>query len=251
MMGLDGARVVITGASGGIGSALVAEFARHGAQVVACDLDATDLDAPGIAEVHRFDLCDRNAILAAAARIVAGGAPDVVVSNAGLTRAETMEMVTPKALDEEMTLNFRGAADLTAAFLPAMRDRPEGASFVIVSSVNAIRHFGNPAYSAAKAALCAWARALAAEEGPRGIRANVIAPGSVRTPAWDHRIARDPSLTERIARLYPIGRLIRPEEVAQAAAFLASPLASAITGVTLPVDGGISSSYLPFVAELG
>lgn len=250
MFGLEGKRVVITGAGGGIGAALVAEFACHGARVVACDMDAATLPAEGVTEVHRFDLRDRAATLAATGAILADGVPDVVVSNAGRTRAETMDQVTPEALEEEMTLNFRAAADLTTAFLQAMRARPDGAAFVLISSVNAIRHFGNPVYSAAKAALCAWARAIAAEEGVHGIRANVVAPGSVRTPSWDHRLARDPTLAERVARLYPIGRLVQPEEVARATAFLASPLASGITGVTLPVDGGVSSSYLPFIREL-
>lgn len=249
MFGLEGKRVVVTGAGGGIGTALVAEFAGHGARVVGCDLPGIHLPE-GVAEAHRFDLRDRDSTAEGAAAILGGGVPDVVVSNAGLTKAEVMEQVTPAALDEEMSLNFRGAADLTGALLPAMRDRAEGAAFVIVSSVNAIRHFGNPAYSAAKAALCAWSRAIAAEEGVHGIRSNVIAPGSVRTPGWDHRIARDPGLTDRIAKLYPSGRLVQPEEVARAAVFLASPMASGITGVTLPVDGGVSSSYLPFVAEL-
>src|SRR5690606_10877717 len=98
--------------------------------------------------------------------------------------------------------------------------------------------------------LNAWMRALAVEEAPHGIRANAIAPGSVRTPAWDHRLARDPQIAGSVARLYPLGRLVEPQEVARAAAFLASPAASGITGVTLPVDGGILSGNLPFLEQI-
>jgi NAD(P)-dependent dehydrogenase (short-subunit alcohol dehydrogenase family) len=116
--------------------------------------------------------------------------------------------------------------------------------------VNAVTHLGNPAYSAAKAGLNAWARGVAAEEGAHGIRANVVAPGSTRTAAWEHRIARDPSIVDRVAALYPLGRLVEPEEVANATLFLASPLASGITGITLPVDCGFTSSHLPFIREI-
>jgi len=246
MFGLDGKRVVVTGAGGGVGTALVAGFAAAGAQVAGCDLPGADLAAAD--EAHRFDLADREAVQAAAQAICAGGVPDVVVSNAGWTRAETLAQLTPEALDSEMTLNFRGAADLTMALLPAMRRA--GGALVFVSSVNAQMHFGNPAYAAAKAGLNAWARAIAAEEGAHGIRANVIMPGSVRTAAWDHRVQHDPGVLDRVAAFFPLGRMVAPREVADAAVFLASSLASGITGVTLPVDGGLTASYMPFVREI-
>lgn len=250
MIGLEGKRVVITGAAGGVGSALVRRFAAFGATIVACDVPDTDFGDLPISETHLFDLTDRSATIAAAKAIEAGGVPDCVVSNAGWTRAESLAQLTPDGLDHEMALNFRGAADLSFAVLPAMRDRPHGASFVFISSVNALAHFGNPAYSAAKAALNAWARGIAAEQGKHGIRANVIVPGSIRTAAWDHRAARDPDVFDRVSSFYPLGRMVETDEVANAAAFLASPLASGITGVTLPVDGGISSSFMPFVREI-
>ena len=250
MIDLTGKRVVITGAAGGVGQVLVDRFAHLGAAVIACDLPGARFDGDMIEQAHLFDLTDRQATGAAAEAITASGVPDCVVSNAGWTRAETFAQLTPGRFDHEITLNFRGAADLASAFLPAMRQRAKPTSFVFISSVNAVSHFGNPAYSAAKAALNAFARAIAVEEGRNGIRANVVMPGSIRTAAWDHRAERDPQVFERVSALYPLGRMVTPEEVANAAAFLASDMASGITGTALPVDGGITSGCMPFVREL-
>lgn len=250
MMDFGGRRVVITGAAGGIGRALVETFAACGAAVVACDVEQADLSAATISEAHHFDLLDDEAVAHAAERICAGGTLAAVISNAGWTRAETLAELSQEALSRELDLNLRSAAMLSQALLPAMRNQPEGAAFIFISSVNAFAHFGNPAYAAAKAGLIAWMRAIATEEGRHGIRANAIAPGSVRTPAWDHRMERDPDIARNVARLYPLGRLVEPVEVARAAAFLASPLASGITGVTLPVDGGLLAGNLPFLEQI-
>lgn len=250
MIEFGGRRVVITGAGGGLGRALVETFHACGARVVACDVEGADLSAAGIEEVHRFDLTDEEGVLAAAAAIQAAGEVFALVSNAGWTRAETLAQMDMKALDREMELNFRGAALLTTALLPAMRGKQGGASCTYVSSINALIHCGNPAYSAAKAALEAWMRAIATEEGANGVRANAVAPGSIRTHAWDHRLAQDPGILERVGRLYPLGRLVEPQEVARAVAFLASPAASGITGATLRVDGGISAGNLPFLEQI-
>ncbi len=250
MFGLEGRRVVITGAGGGVGTALLEVFSGLGAELVACDLPGVEMADVRLGETHRFDLADHEATAAAAAAIAAAGAPDVVISNAGATRAETLAQTDPEAFDRELELNLGGAVRFTAALLPAMRRRPEGACFVFVSSVNAVQHFGNPAYSVAKAGLHAWMRALATEEGGNGIRANAVMPGSIRTPAWDARLARDPDMVHRVARLYPLGRLVEPREVALAVAFLASPLASGITGAVLPVDAGLTASNLPFLREI-
>lgn len=244
---LNGARTVITGAGGHIGQSLVQAFADAGAQVVACDVDGADLSAPGIAERHLFDLRDEAAVLAAADAIIAGGAPSIVVSNAGWTRADTMDETTSGIITDEMERNFTGAARLTRALLPGMRDLPGNRAFVFISSVNGLTHHGNPPYSAAKAALLAWMRAIAVEEGQYGIRANAVAPASVRTHAWDYRIERAPDVMDRVTKLYPLGRLVTPQEVARTALFLASPLASGITGSTLAVDAGLMAGNLPFL----
>lgn len=249
MFELEGARVVITGAAGGVGRALCAAFAGVGAQIVGCD--RVDQPVPDqCAESHGFDLADPEGVAEAARIILAGGVPRVVISNAGWTRAEVMGDVTPETFAAEMEGNFTGTARFSAALLPAMRDGAGDRNFVFVSSVNAQMHFGNPVYSAAKAAGLAWMRAIATEEGCHGIRANAVVPASIRTEAWDHRLKADPRIMERLAPLYPLGRFVAPREVANAVLFLASPLASGITGAALNVDAGLAAGNLPFINAL-
>ena len=246
MIDMTGARVVVTGAGGGVGRALCATFARLGAQVVACDLPGTDLAD----EAYHFDLRDRDATLASASAILARGTPSVVISNAGWTRAETLGLCTPDAIEDELVRNFTGAAHFTQAFLPEMRAATGNRAFVFVSSVNALAHHGNPPYSAAKAAMLAWSRAIAVEEGRHGVRSNAVIPASIRTAAWEHRLAADPAILDKLAAIYPLGRIVTTDEVAAAVAFLASPAASGITGTTLTVDAGLMAGNLPFLEAI-
>jgi len=243
----DGNRVVITGAGGGVGNALVRHFGDLGARIIACDLPGTVLDAPQIEERHLFDLRDKAAVAKAAAAILRGGTPSVFVSNAGWTRQETLGMTTADGIPDEMDTNFTGAALLSHALLPAMRAATGNRAFVFVSSVNALGHFGNPAYSAAKAATLAWMRAIAVEEGRHGIRANAVIPASIRTGAWEHRLQANPEILEKLRAIYPLGRIVTPDEVARAVVFLASPAASGITGTSLVVDAGLGAGNLPFL----
>lgn len=246
MIDLQDKRVIITGAGGGVGRALCRVFGAAGATLVGCDAERAQV--PDICEaVHVFDLRDDDAIAAAAVRILNDGVPDIVISNAGWTRAETLDDVTPATYDDEMARNANGAAKFCMALLPEMRRAAGDRSFVFVASVNALSHFGNPAYAAAKAAGLAWMRAIATEAGRDGVRANAVVPASIRTAAWDHRLETDPTVLDRVSRLYPLGRIVTPEEVANAALFLASPLASGITGVALNVDAGLMAGNLPFV----
>ena len=247
MIRFDGLRVVVTGAGGGVGAALTARFAELGAKVIACDVEGTDLSAPHLAERHFFDLRDKAAVADAAAQIVAHGTPSVIISNAGWTRQDTLELTTPEGVTDKMDRNFTGAALFSHALLPAMRAKSGDKAFVFISSVNALTHHGNPAYSAAKAAVLAWMRALAVEEGKHGIRANAVIPASIRTNAWVYRLEADPTVMDRLSKLYPLGRIVTTTEVANAVAFLASPAASGITGTTLNVDAGLMAGNLPFL----
>lgn len=247
MTELKGKRVVITGAGGGIGAALVKAFADQGAIVIGCD-KAANTDEP-IAPDHLevFDLLAANSIATAAENLIARfGAPDCLINNAGWTRAELLEDVTNQVIERELQLNLAGVMQFTQALLPAMVERKVG-SIVFVSSVNALLHFGNPVYAAAKAGIEAYSRAIAVEYGEHGIRSNAICPGSTRTHAWDHRLAAEPHLLPRVTQLYALRRMVTPVEVANAVIFLASPLSSGITGVTLPVDAGATAGFIPFI----
>jgi len=247
MTGLKGKKIIITGAGGGIGSALVEAFHKEGATVIACDRTAQTAEPITPDHLEVFDLFDSAAIGKAAENIIARfGAPDCLINNAGWTRAELLEDVTPEVIGKELQLNLSGVMHFTQSLLPAMRERKVG-SIVFISSVNALMHFGNPVYAAAKSGIEGYSRAIAVEYGAHGIRSNSVCPGSTRTHAWDHRLEAEPLLLPRVTKLYPLQRLVTPEEVANAVLFLASPLSSGITGVTLPVDAGATAGFLPFI----
>jgi NAD(P)-dependent dehydrogenase (short-subunit alcohol dehydrogenase family) len=177
------------------------------------------------------------------------GAPHAVVSNAGWTRAEVLDQLDDDNWASELAINLSGAYALTDPIIKAMAAHGQG-SLVFIASVNALAHYGNPAYSAAKAGLVAYSKAIAVERGGQGIRSNVICPGSVRTPAWDHRLEADPTLLDNVLPHYPLGRMVLPIEVANAALFFCSDAASGITGTVLPVDAGLTAGNLRFVDDV-
>ena len=247
---LDGKTVLISGAGGGIGRALVVAFRQAGATVIGADRDANLLADLDISGSVIFDQADPKATRAAiTAYLAEHGTPDAVIANAGWTRGEVLDQLDDDSWANEVALNLNGAYAMTDPIVTAMAARGVG-SLVFISSVNGLGHYGNPAYSAAKAGLIAYAKAIAVERGGQGVRANVVAPGSVRTPAWEHRLAADPTLLDNVLPHYPLGRLVSPTEVANAAVFLSSPAASGITGTVLPVDAGLTAGNLRFVDEV-
>ncbi|HEV7291405.1 MAG TPA: SDR family oxidoreductase [Devosia sp.] len=247
---LNGKTVLVSGAGGGIGRALVRCLSEAGASVIGADRDAEMLAELDLAGTVLFDQSDAKATRAAVQLYLEeNGAPDAVIANAGWTRAEILEDLDDDVWATELAINLNGAFALVDPVVAAMARQGRG-SVVFISSVNALSHFGNPAYAAAKAGLIAYAKAIAVERGRDGVRANVVAPGSVRTPAWDHRLQADPSLLDRVLPHYPLGRMVSPEEVANAALFYCSPMSSGITGTVLPVDAGLTAGNLRFVDEV-
>lgn len=247
---LDGKTVLISGAGGGIGRAMVGVFRAAGAAVIGADREQSQLDGLDLAGSLLFDQADPKATRAAVERFLADhGVPDAVVANAGFTRAESFEDLNDDIWADELNINLSGAYAMADPIIAGMAKRGKG-SIVFISSVNGLEHYGNPAYSAAKAGLIAYAKAVAVERGGQGIRANVVAPGSVRTPAWDHRIAADASVLDNVLPHYPLGRMVDPQEVANAAVFFTSDAASGITGTVLPVDAGLMAGNLRFVDDV-
>ena len=245
--------VLITGACGGIGRVLCARFAAAGDHVLALDRDAAGLAQLaadiGCTPVHA-ELTDaagmRTAIDAAAAR---RGPVDVVVANAGAAEGLTLSGTDAASWQRDVELNLNGSYNTVAAVLPAMQARGQG-SIVLVGSVNGITALGHPAYSAAKAGMISYTKSLAIEYGRFGIRANIICPGTVKTQAWQARVDKDPQVLEKLKKWYPLGDFATPDDIADAALFLASNAARVITGVVLPVDGGLMAGNRVMAQEL-
>ncbi|MBM9438746.1 SDR family NAD(P)-dependent oxidoreductase [Actinacidiphila bryophytorum] len=250
--------VMVTGGARGIGEATARRFAAEGAGVLIADIDLEGAErtagairaAGGKAEACRCDVADRTSVDAAVARAVdAFGTLDVLVNNAyrcGEHRADfTDEDDDDWRLDLDVTLV--GAMRCTRAALPHLAAAPGRRGAVVnVGSVNGLSYFGNHSYSAAKAGLMSLTRTLAVHAAPSGVRVNLVAPGTIRTPAWEGR----DSVLAAAAPLYPLGRIGEPADIAGAVTFLASSDAAWITGVTLPVEGGILLSNPGFAAAV-
>ena len=248
-----GKTVAITGAAGGIGQGLCRFFGREGASIAALDRSArvTELIGTLSGEGLRVmaavaDISSADAVKAAFAGF---GDVHVLINNAGVSRHPTLAVTDPAGWEADVAVNLNGAYACAHAVLPQMVARRSG-SIVNVGSVNGLLALGDPAYSAAKAGMIAMTKALAMEFGRYGIRANCVLPGTVRTPIWDQRKAKDPNVLKMLERWYPLGRIVEPDEVARVIAFLASDAASAVTGAAIPVDCGLTAGNIVMAREL-
>jgi NAD(P)-dependent dehydrogenase (short-subunit alcohol dehydrogenase family) len=251
--------VLITGACGGIGRVLCQRFIAAGDFVYAQDKNQEQLDAlvNGINTTQRTviaavsaDLTDARSLQSALAQVVAQhGAVDVVVANAGAAEALTLLSTTEASWKQDMDLNLNGTFHTIEAVRGAMQANGKG-NIVIIGSVNGLSSFGHPAYSVAKAGLISYTKALAMELGKFGIRANIVCPGTVKTQAWQARAEKNPQIFDALKKWYPLGDFATPDDIADAVLFLASDAARVITGVMLPVDGGLMAGNRVFAAEL-
>jgi NAD(P)-dependent dehydrogenase (short-subunit alcohol dehydrogenase family) len=255
----DGRVALITGAAHGIGRATAQRLAREGAAVVVTDVDVDagekvvgELTATGAeALCVACDVTDRDSVQAAvSATVDRFGGLDVLVNNVGVATDTPFEDVGEQEWRLQVDPTLNGAVRTTQAALPHLLQAKAGGAVVNVGSVNGLAAFGNEAYSAAKAGLVSLTQNLALRYGRRGLRVNLVAPGTIRTRTWSQRLDKEPDVLERMAQLYPLGRVGEPEDVAAAIAFLASDDAAWITGTVLRVDGGVLAGHTGFVREV-
>jgi meso-butanediol dehydrogenase/(S,S)-butanediol dehydrogenase/diacetyl reductase len=222
--GLDGAVAVVTGGASGIGEACCRLLLRAGATVHVADL-ATD---------PPLDVTDRSALDAFAGRL---NGVDVLVNAAGvLTENRPVDELSVEDFRRNFEINVLGTLQACQAFGPLLRER--GGAVVNVASQAALVSLpSQAAYTASKGAVAALTRSLAIDWAEHGVRVNAVAPGFTVTPMTASFFENE-TFVRAATRRIPLGRLLEPDEIAAAIVFLASPLASAITGVVLPVDGG-------------
>ncbi len=237
---------IVTGAAGDIGRAIASRLADDHDIILLVDIDiaAAEKAAATLGSSERFvavtcDVTSVEGTAAMAKRAAALGTVKTLVNNAGAARAVSLQATTAEDWRADNALNleapflcFSAVADLLKA---------SKGSVVNIASVNGMSVFGHPAYSAAKAGLLHLTKLVAVEYGKFGIRSNAVAPGTVRTQAWEARAAANPNVFEEARRWYPLQRVVDPKDVANAVAFLAGPQAAAITGVCLPVDCGLTA----------
>ncbi|HEX3811241.1 MAG TPA: glucose 1-dehydrogenase [Mycobacteriales bacterium] len=246
--------VIVTGGASGIGAVMAARFAAEGAAVVIAEINgdagvATADQIPGARAVE-VDVSAPAEVRALIREVQSEhGAVDVLVNNAAKCTDIAFDELTEAEWNADVDVTLKAAFLTSQAVLPGMVARGKGA-IVNISSVNGVAYYGNEAYSAAKAGLLSLTRSLAVKYGPNGIRCNAVVPGTIRTPIWQKRIAVDPDVLDRAVRWYPLGRLGTAEDVSAAALFLASDEAAWITGVALPVDGGLLAGNFAMTTDI-
>ncbi len=239
---LAGKRVLVTASAQGIGRASVEAMTREGAYVIATDLHDSAFGTLDVAERRQLDVTDRDAVARIANEI---GPVDVLFNCAGFVHNGTILDCDEADWNFSMDLNVGAAYRMTRAFLPAMI-AAGGGSIINMSSV-ASSVIGVPnrfVYGASKGAVIGLTRSVAADFGGKGIRCNAIAPGTVETPSLDERMRAQPdyeaSRAAFIAR-QPMGRIGKPEEIAELVVYLASDAAAFMSGSVITIDGGWSN----------
>ncbi len=233
-LSLAGKAAVVSGAGGGIGSAIARDLLLCGARVASVDLDGHP-GPEGVVDLP-CDLGDPDAIEALGPALDRSlGGVDVLVHSAGLTRDAVLWKMDRAAWEQVLRVNLDSAFHLLRLAVPRMRARGDG-RVVLVSSINGERgKLGQSNYAASKAGLIGLARSLAREVGRFGIRVNVVAPGLIETPMTAG--LPDP-VKEAAVRETALGRIGAPEDVAGSVLFLVSDLSRHVTGQVLRVDGG-------------
>jgi NAD(P)-dependent dehydrogenase (short-subunit alcohol dehydrogenase family) len=249
----DGIVAAVTGGGAGIGRAIAEELTARGATVAALDLDPSDVP-DGVTGIV-CDVTDRASVDAAIAAVVERlGRLDVLVNNAGISAVGTVEELSDEDWHRVLNVNVVGVARVSAAALPHLR-RSAHPAIVNMCSIGALNGLPQRAlYNASKGAVLALTFAMAADHVHDGIRVNCVSPGTVHTGFVDRMLADFPDPVAEKAALdarQATGRMVTPEEVAVAVAYLASPRSGSTTGSALDVDGGVTHLRVRPVQRLG
>lgn len=253
---IDGKSALITGAGTGIGRAVAISFARAGAAVLFLNgrrltkLEETAKIVAGLAPECRVICLDgdistteyRKELTEA---ILAHGILNILVNNAGVYHTTKFDKISDKELEDVWQVNIGSAFALIRDLLPALERGAMPAVINIGSTLGSRPIAQGAGYNISKAAIDHLTRSLALELGPRKIRVNCVSPGIVETPMYRGRFASDEAYLDAINQAkawHPLGRVGRPEDIANAALFLAGPASEWITGIILPVDGGLLTS---------
>jgi meso-butanediol dehydrogenase / (S,S)-butanediol dehydrogenase / diacetyl reductase len=247
--------VVVTGSGSGIGRVMAHKFAAEGARVAVVDwkgekAEEVAKEVGGDTHAVQADV-SKGADVKAMVKDVASklGHVDVLVNNAAIADGDDVLKIDEPTWERDVDVVLKSVFLCSQAVLPSMIERHRGV-IVNIASVNGLSALGNEAYSAAKAGVINLTQGIAVRYGHHGIRCNAIAPGTIRTPIWQERIDRDPVVFQRLVKWYPLGRVGEPEDIANAAMFLASDDAGWITGTVLTVDGGLLAGNYRMTREL-
>jgi len=245
---LSGKAALVTGAGSGIGEAIAKVLASAGASVFIADLNEEGgrktvsqiRKAGGCADFSRIDVADEASCAAAAEAV---GPLDILVNNAGVGHVGNLLQTAAEDLDRLYRVNVRGIFHLCKLFLPGMLERRSGSVINLASIGGVVAIRDRLAYTTSKFAVVGLTKALALDHSHTGVRINCICPGRVETPFVQERLQEypDPEAAYReMASTQLNGRMVRPEEIAAAALYLASDESSMVTGSTFLIDGGWS-----------
>ena len=244
---LEGKVALITGAARGIGKAIALKFASEGCNIAFTDLVIDENGKQTEEEIAAFGVkvkgyasnaADFEACHAIVAEVVKDfGRLDVLVNNAGITKDGLMMRMSEAQWDAVIAVNLKSAFNFVHAATPVMMRQRSGSIINMASVVGVHGNAGQSNYSASKAGMIGLAKSIAQELGPRGVRANAIAPGFIITAMTD---ALSDEIKEEWAKKIPLRRGGTPEDVANIATFLASDLSSCVSGQVIQVDGGMN-----------